>query len=220
MKIIECGMNQNVTYIEQTESFVYESKEGELYYYQTYVGEHSIDVQKGDSIWYVGDNKDEVHVKKGPVTINSMHVATVIRGFMSPEKSTKLDTNTNLPYVNGCSTRQLIHPERLGDPTFQLLQIPAGSSEQAHHIHSTPRIVYVLRGKGWSTVGMENKMQKTALIPGLVGIFDPMTPHHFETDSDASEPLIVLPLHIHSSSGSVEFSHPMFNGSHLMNHGH
>jgi quercetin dioxygenase-like cupin family protein len=220
MKIIDCGMSQSVSYYSAGDNGVYEAKEGELYYYNTYVGKHSIDVEKGDSAWFLSDDKTTISSIKGPVSIDSKYVLTVLRGYMSPEKHIKLDANTNLPYVNGCSTRQLIHAERLGDPTYQLLQIPAGSHEQAHHIHSTTRVVYVLSGFGWSHVGMEGNLEKTRLEPGMVGIFDPMTPHHFETDSDAQEPLIVLPLHICSAHGLDEFNHPMFSGSFLMNQGH
>lgn len=220
MKVIKCGMNQGVTYYEPGSQAVYEAKNGELYYYQTYIGNHTVEVSKGDSAWFLSEDKRQVSVIKGPIAVTSHHILTVIRGYMSPEKHTILDTNTNLPYVNGCSTRQLMHAERLGDPTYQLLQIPGGSKEQAHHIHSTTRIVYVLSGKGWSQVGLEKNMQKTRLEAGMVGVFDPMTPHHFETDADVEEPLIVIPLHIYSSSGGVEFNHPMFNGSYLMNQGH
>ena len=220
MKVIDCGLNQSVTYYSPGETGVYEAKDGELYYYKTYIGEHTISVEKGDSIWYINDDRDMVKVIKGPVDINSKYNATVIRGFMTPEKHVKLDTNTNLPYVNGCSTRQIIHTERMGDPTYQLLQIPGGSSEQAHHIHSTTRVVFILSGYGYSYVGMDANIVKTRLEPGMVGVFDPMTPHHFETESDANEPLIVLPLHICSSNGALEFNHPMFSGSYLMNQGH
>jgi len=220
MKVIDCGMAQSVTYYSPGDQGVYESKEGELYYYQSYIGEHTVEVQRGDSAWLISDDKTTVSSFKGPRTVTSKHVVTILRGYMSPEKHIKLDANTNLPYVNGCSTRQIIHAERIGDPTYQLLQIPGGSHEQAHHIHSTTRVVYVLSGYGWSHVGMEGNLEKTRLEPGMVGIFDPMTPHHFETDSDAKEPLIVLPLHVCSANGAVEFNHPMFYGSYLMNQGH
>lgn len=219
MKVIECGKNQNVTYYDGKESSIHESQDGELYFYQAFIGKHSIDIQKGDSLWMLDDDKQSISVYKGPISIKSNFVATIIRGYMSPKKKVYIDTNTNLPYVNGCSTRQMVQTERIGDPTYQLLQIPSGSSEQAHHIHSTTRVVYILSGYGWSHVGMDTSIQKTRLEPGMIGVFDPMTPHHFETDNDALEPLIVLPLHIYSSSGVAEFSHPMFHGSYLMNQG-
>jgi len=40
-----------------------------------------------------------------------------------------------------------------------------------------------------------------------------MCPHHFETGPD---PLVCLPLHIFSSTGSRELDHPMVHGTHLI----
>ena len=82
----------------------------------------------------------------------------MIRGYRTENKSVELGTNTVLPYVNGCSTRQVFPPDRAGDPTLQLLKIPPHSSEQAHHIHSTVRVVYVLEGWGHSIVGMNGRV--------------------------------------------------------------
>ena len=215
IKNIKCGRNQKVTYINN-EKGVFGSGIRDLYHYQCYVGEYEIEVENGDSVWYLDVDNNIVKVSKGPKRIHSKTLATVIRGYQSPEKSNSLVDSTNLPYVNGCSTRQLIHAERLGDPTCQLLQIPPGSKEQSHHIHSTARVVYVLSGRGWSVVGMEEKSEAVQLLPGMVAIFDPMTPHHFETEASSEEPLIAIPLHIFSSPGGVEYNHPMFNGTHLV----
>ena len=91
-----------------------------------------------------------------------------------------------------------------------MLYIPPFTSEQAHHIHSTSRIVYVLAGKGKSIVGQSKSTKTFDLIPGQVLVLDKMIPHHFST---GKEGLIVLPLHVFSSI-SQEFDHPMFNGTH------
>lgn len=131
---------------------------------------------------------------------------------MPENKSCEIVTKTNLPYVNGCSTKQVFAPDRLGDPTLQILDIPPFSSEQAHHIHSTVRIAYVISGTGRSIVGMNDKNVCEDLYPGKVVILDKMCPHHFDTNS---EHLIFLPLHIFSSIGALENNHPMFNGTHM-----
>ena len=92
--------------------------------------------------------------RSAPAHVTSHHVVTVIRGYMSEDKSSAIIRKTNLPYVNSCSTKQVFPPERLGDPTLQLLDIPPYSTEQAHHIHSTVRVAYILSGTGRSIVGM------------------------------------------------------------------
>jgi hypothetical protein len=136
---------------------------------------------------------------------------------MGSPVTASLNEGTVLPYVNGCSTRQLIYPQRIGDPTLQFLHIPAYSKEQAHHIHSTVRVVYIWKGLGDSIVGMEGKSMTTMLKPGMVCILEPMCPHHFETPH--GQCIEVVPLHVFSSAGAMETQHPMFNGTYLMNQG-
>ncbi|MCX7121724.1 MAG: cupin domain-containing protein [Gammaproteobacteria bacterium] len=194
---------------------IYEAKSTQSYYFKTYIGKHSIDIDFGDSLYYISDDKKEAYLKKGPAKISSLHCGTVIRGFMGSPVTASLTEGTVLPYVNGCSTRQIIYPQRLGDPTLQFLKIPAFSKEQAHHIHSSARVVYILNGSGESIVGMEGKSVSVKLETGMVCVIEPMCPHHFETPH--GEHLEVVPLHVFSSVGSLETSHPMFNGTYLMN---
>ena len=199
-------------YFEAGESAIVEATEDDLYYYKTYIGVHVIDVEKGDCVYFLSDDEKTCYVKRGPVSIESTKIATVIRGYMPENKSSEIVTKTNLPYVNGCSTKQVFPPDRLGDPTLQLLNIPPHSAEQAHHIHSTGRVVYVLSGTGRSLVGMEDSYHTENLYPGKVVVLGKFAPHHFETND---EHLIVLPLHIFSSVPGLENNHPMFNGTHL-----
>ena len=196
---------------------VYEAPEDHLYYFKTFIGPHVIEVERGDSCFFLSTDKTGCAVQRGPTSIKSEHFATVIRGYMPENKTRMITSKTNLPYVNGCSTKQIFPPERVGDPTLQQLIIPAYSAEQAHHIHSTVRVVYVLSGRGVSVVGMEGLSVKEELLPGMVCVLDPMCPHHFETPQ--GDPINVIPLHIFSSVGGVESNHPMFAGTHLMNQG-
>lgn len=202
-----------VQYFEPNQNVVVEAKSNDLYYYTTYVGAHSIEIEQGDCAYYLSEDKETAHLTRGKSTIESKHVATVIRGYMPENKSSGITTKTNLPYVNGCSTKQIFAPDRLGDPTLQLLDIPPYSSEQAHHIHSTVRVAYILKGTGRSIVGMNDKNVVEDLYPGKVVVLEKMCPHHFETDG---ENLIVLPLHVYSSIGALENNHPMFNGTHMV----
>ena len=190
---------------------IYESDLSQLYYYKTYIGKHKIEVEKGDSVYYFDETLNAAFVKSGPCSLTSLHLATVIRGYMHPDAMSSLAGVTTLPYINGCSTKQIFPPVRLGDPTLQYLKIPPFSKEQDHHIHSTARIVLILEGRGKSIVGVEQKHVTTDLYPGIVCVLDPMSPHHFETHTE--EPLIAVPLHIYSSVGVLERNHPMFNGT-------
>ena len=136
-------------------------------------------------------------------------------GYLPPFRHATYPSAGHLPYVNGCSTAQIFPPLRKGDPTLQWLRIPPHSSEQAHHIHSTARVVLVIDGAGDSVVGMGDGTIRTALTPGTVVVLEPMCPHHFET---GREPLVCVPFHVWSSA-AAEFAHPMFQGTHLMNQG-
>jgi len=182
-----------------------------LYTHTIYTGEHlKINVEEGDTAWVVNDDVGDVRVIKGPEVIESLYMCVIIRGYVCPNKIVEIDgSDTNLPYINGCSTDQLIHPIRPGDPTLQKLTIPAHASEQKHHIHSTPRIVYVYKGLGWSVVGMKGQ-NRYLLEEGDVIILNKMEPHHFETEENN---LTVIPLHIYSST-PLEHHHAMKIGTH------
>lgn len=190
-----------------------------LYSFECYIGEHVIELERGDGAFVLGAEPTEQWVRRlrgGVPTrrVRSVEFAVVIRGYAPDDAERKLTNGMLLPYVNGCATKQLFPPDRPGDPTWQHLVIPPHSAEQAHHIHATARVVYVLAGRGRSIVGM-GKTVSNELVPGMVCILDPMVPHHFETDD---EPLSVLPVHVWSST-AAEWNHPMFLGTHLTNQG-
>jgi hypothetical protein len=189
------------------------ASETDPYYYETYAGPHDVTVERGDCAYWLGADKTLATLTRGPAKVRSEHFATVVRGYAPETRTSTITNGTVLPYVNGCSTKQIFPPDRPGDPTWQMLLIPPHSSEQAHHIHSTVRSVYVLAGRGTSVVGMNKKTLRTPLEPGMVCILEKMCPHHFETD-DAS--LLVLPVHVWSTSPLVENNHPMFNGTFRM----
>lgn len=192
----------------QNESKVVESKPHDLYQYRVYIGENSILTNTLTSYWYIKD--DAVHCYSGDnIMLESSTLCVAIFGYTPENRSSTYSKFTDLPYINGCSTKQLINPVRPGDPTWQMLYIPPNTSEQAHHIHSTTRIVYVHSGKGTSHIGSSGSTKDFALEPGMVLILDKMIPHHFST---TDESLIVLPLHVYSSTVE-EHDHPMFRGT-------
>jgi quercetin dioxygenase-like cupin family protein len=180
-----------------------------LYTHTIYTGTQEVEVEEGDTAWFLAE-ENVVSVAPGPTIVVSKIMCVVIRGYTRSELMVGVNgSDTNLPYINGCSTDQLIHPIRPGDPTFQKLTIPPHASEQKHHIHSTPRVVYVLEGTGKSIVGMKGQ-EEYVLEKGDIIILNKMEPHHFETEDSH---LTVLPLHVYSST-PLEHNHAMKIGTH------
>jgi len=194
-------------------SAVIEARPTNLYHYRTFIGVHDVAVEAGDCVYGFGDDARSAWLRRGPARVASRHVATIVRGYMPEDKSTTIQQGTTLPYVNGCSTKQLFPADRPGDPTLQLLYMPPYTTEQVHHIHSTVRVVYVLTGRGIGVVGIGNHTVRHELLPGTVCVLEPMCPHHFETGAEA---LLCIPLHIFSSTGRQELDHPMLYGTHLI----
>lgn len=188
-------------------------RDGDLYAYQVLIGKQgAVELPRGSSMITFAADGSAVWKPGGHDHWSQWHrFAVILPGYQCGHKSVSLDQNSNLPYVNGCNTRQLFPPERIGDPTLQQLTMPPHTSEQVHHIHSTVRVVYVLSGRGYSIVGQAGDSTETELLPGMVCVLDPMCPHHFRTED---EQLIVLPVHVWSSTpAGMEQNHPMFNGT-------
>lgn len=185
------------------------STEKDLYQYRCYIQSQPIITDPICSYWYLNDR--EIGCFTGDDSIfEDFDVCVEIFGYTPETRTSTYTRGTDLPYLNGCSTKQLIPPNRLGDPTWQLLQMQPNTTEQKHHVHSTARVVYVISGSGYSMVGMSNNIKVHKLSKGMVLILDKLEPHHFVSSEDG---LLVAPLHIFSSS-SDEFNHPMFNGTH------
>ncbi len=189
---------------------VAEARSTNLYHYRAFIGVHQVTVETGDCVFYLGDDTRSASLRRGPARIVSRHLATVVRGYMPEDKSTTIHQGTTLPYVNGCSTKQLFPPERPGDPTLQLLYMPPHTTEQVHHVHATVRVVYVLSGRCMSVVGLGSRTVRHELSQGMVCVLEPMCPHHFETGDEA---LLCTPLHVFSSTGRQELEHPMLHGT-------
>lgn len=182
----------------------------ELYQYRVYVGLNEIQTIPQSSYWFIDGNMAVSTTGDGNV-ITSQSMCVEIFGYTPETRTSTFSRGTDLPYINGCSTKQLINPVRAGDPTFQMLYMPPNTAEQAHHIHATARIVYVAKGTGRSIVGSAKQSKEYELNQGDVIILDKMVPHHFETDDSE---LLVLPIHVYSSVASEDHNHPMFIGTH------
>ena len=186
----------------------------DLYPYRVYTGRQSVNVEPGHSVWVLSKNPYEVSARGIwlPETMGCDGLIVVIQGYRPPYRAAAIDA-PRLPYINGCSTAQLLPPIRPGDPTWQMLYMPPNTSEQQHHIHSTARVVYVQEGEGTSVIGQGAAAVNVPLQPGATLILDPMVPHHFYT---GSKPLVVLPLHVFSTPALNEHHHPMMAGTHLI----
>lgn len=190
---------------------VIESGLHDLYQYRCYVKDQPVFTDKRSSYWYL--NKGEVGCFTGTGDIfRGFDVCVEILGYTPETRTSSYSRGTDLPYLNGCSTKQLIPANRQGDPTWQLLQMAPNTTEQKHHVHSTARIVFVVSGGGKSVVGMPGAQNTYELEPGAVLILNKMEPHHFISGEKG---LLVAPLHIFST-GANEFNHPMFNGTHVI----
>ena len=203
------------SYHLEGESELIISPPGDLYSYTVLVGEHKdYYVSDGDSMLKIGHDQDDVwwlEGGRGGSKWSSDYMAVVLRGYSCGEKMCGLEKNTNLPYVDGCSTRQLFPPERVGDPTMQQLTIPPWTSEQRHHFHPTARVVYVFEGRGFSIIGQKGHTEETKLRQGMIIVLNPMCPHHFRTEEES---ITVIPVHVFSSTpAGLEFNHPMMNGT-------
>jgi len=199
----------NYTLFKSGEQIIVESSLYDLYQYKVYIGKHIVETNARSSYWYLSHNTAVSKTGSGEL-FNSEILCVEIFGYTPENRSSSFSRLTDLPYINGCSSKQLINPNRPGDPTWQMLYIPPYTSEQAHHIHSTTRVVYVQGGKGKSHIGQSLSVTSFDLEVGDILILDKMVPHHFSTEETG---LVVLPLHIFSSVDQ-EFNHPMFNGTH------
>lgn len=206
---MEIARKYGAYYFAAGESAINQSQPDSLYAYTAFHGEHQFVVERGDSAIMLGEK--EAFWVPGPEELYTLRFGVRLRGYQCGHKSASIDQRVNLPYVNGCATRQIFPPERIGDPTLQQLTIPPWTSEQVHHIHATPRVVYVAAGLGYSIVGQADQTEETTLKPGMTCVLDPMCPHHFRTED---EYLTVFPIHIFSSTPpGMEGSHPMMNGT-------
>ena len=170
-------------------------------------------VESGDSLWSAWAEDETFHaaVTPGPALVRPLReFSLLVRGYAPQESAVKSRGWTHVPYIAGCSTATLIAPQRPGDPTAQLLHMPAGSREQAHHVHATARVIHVFRGGGRFVAGLGGREQAGALETGATLILPAMTPHHFEATDSA---MLLATFHVWSDAGGPASS-PVLAGTH------
>ena len=192
------------------ESLIIDSGENSIYSFSIFAGNHNIKVKTGDSLYFLDSDLKFAHVVRGFQEVKSVYLGILIRGYNSPKKMNEINFHTFLPYVNGCSARQIFPPERPGDPTWQLLYMPSKTKEQIHHVHSTPRIAFVLNGSGKAVFGSKSNYIEKKIHDKDICCIETMTPHHFEADED----LKILAFHVFSTvMDKLELNHPMYTGT-------
>jgi len=79
----KCTVKQlyGVEYIDAGIHSAVESLSDDLYFFKTFIGQHDVTVERGDSIYYVSEDEATAYLKSGPVCVTTCHIATVIRGY-------------------------------------------------------------------------------------------------------------------------------------------
>ncbi|HPH64493.1 MAG TPA: AraC family ligand binding domain-containing protein [Kofleriaceae bacterium] len=114
-----------------------------------------------------------------------------------------LEATGRLRYIDGCTDTLLLAPWRKGDPCFNHLHIPAGTS-QSSHVHPSLRIGIIAKGSGVC----RTPQGESPLRPGTAFVLAPQQVHCFITH-DAS--LDVVVFHPDSDTGPTDEDHPMLN---------
>ena len=147
----------------------------------------------------------------GPCSIQVAGRVVVITrlGFRGMLSCGLTETYGRLSYIDGCSTSILVHPPRLGDPTLNLLHIPAGT-DQSEHLHPTLRVGVVLRGSGWAVTRDRGTLERTSrpLSEGDLFAIDPQEWHSFRTEP-GRDALDVIAYHPDTDCGPTDQAHPM-----------
>lgn len=119
-----------------------------------------------------------------------------------------VESKGRLRYIDGCSDSLLIHPNRLGEPCLNLLQLPEGTLQSAH-THPSLRFGVIVSGHG-RCVTPEGHVE---LEPGLAFCIPAQAAHSFHTPKD--EELLVVAYHPDSDYGPQDEDHPMLNRTFL-----
>ena len=104
----ETQLKYGVHYWDPGSHDIYEAPQSHLYFFKSYIGAHTITVELGDCVFWLSEDQVTARLERGPTVVESVHIASVIRGYMPENRSATIVNRTVLPYVNGCSTSQVI----------------------------------------------------------------------------------------------------------------
>lgn len=114
-----------------------------------------------------------------------------------------VENKGRLRYIDGCTDSLLIPPVLLGDPCLNLLHFPPGI-DQTSHVHPSPRLGMVARGKGICRL----PDRQVDLSPGRLFHIPTDVAHAFATTGSA---MTVIAYHPDSDFGPQHQNHPMIN---------
>lgn len=114
-----------------------------------------------------------------------------------------IEQTGRLRYIDGCTDSLLLAPPVLGNPCFNLLNIPA-QTFQSQHTHPSFRIGMIVKGTG-TCISPEGTFP---LAPGRLFVIPENALHSFKT---TTEELLIVAYHPDSDFGPTHENHPMIN---------
>jgi quercetin dioxygenase-like cupin family protein len=123
-----------------------------------------------------------------------------------------IEESGRLVYIDTCSDSLLVYPPRMGDPSLNLLQFPAGV-KQSYHIHPSIRLGVVVKGKGYACISEAGEDKHIELEPGVVFCIQERERHRFMTPNNSE--MTVIAFHPDGDWGPTDHNHTMLNRTYL-----
>jgi hypothetical protein len=125
-----------------------------------------------------------------------------------------MEDTGRLTYLDGCSTTNLISPDRRGDPGLYHLHFPSHIN-QTFHRHPTIRLGVIINGEGTNEyMDSSGQMKIMKLSPGTIFCLDEQQEHRFITENRS---LDICIYHPDSEVGPTDEAHNMLLRSYLTN---
>lgn len=123
-----------------------------------------------------------------------------------------IEDSGRLVYIDACSDSLLVYPPRMGDPSLNLLNFPAGVN-QTFHIHPSVRLGVVAKGSGTAWIKNARNMHKNIeLKEGTMFCIEEREIHRFSTDSES---MTVIAFHPDGDWGPTDHNHTMLNRTYI-----
>jgi hypothetical protein len=145
------------------------------------------------------------------VTTESKTFLVIRLGYKAVNQSGWVEKKGRLSYIDGCSDSLLIFPNRLGDPSLNLLYFPE-TIDQTFHIHPSIRIGCVIDGAGFSDVKSSGTGSEIPLNTGDIFCLEEQESHRFKTKNNS---MTVIAWHPDGDWGPTDHNHSMINRTYL-----
>lgn len=125
-----------------------------------------------------------------------------------------IEDSGRLVYIDTCSDSLLVYPPRMGDPSLNLLNFPAGVN-QSFHIHPSLRLGVVAKGSGIAWIKTSGNMHRNIeLKEGMMFCIEEREIHRFSTDNQT---MTVIAFHPDGDWGPTDHNHTMLNRTYITN---